>query len=220
MKRDLPKPTFKEEKLLWNRGYRYVVGMDEVGRGSFAGPVVTAAVVFSKNIDLSLCKGINDSKMLKPLVRIQLAKEIKKICTSFAVEQSSVSIINKLGIGKATTIAFRKVVAKLTKDKGIRQSNGIFILVDGFHIKYLRGFGLKNQKAIIKGDQKSISIAAASILAKVYRDNLMMRLHEKYPMYGFAQHKGYGTKQHQHAIKKYGLSAIHRTSFDLSPFLM
>lgn len=93
------------------------------------------------------------------------------------------------------------------------------MLIDGFNIKYLKGIGLKNQKGIIKGDRKSISIAAASIIAKVHRDKLMRKLNRKYPQYGFHRNKGYGTKFHQTAIKNHGLSEIHRTSFNLSKFL-
>ncbi|EKD86903.1 MAG: hypothetical protein ACD_37C00107G0005 [uncultured bacterium] len=94
-----------------------------------------------------------------------------------------------------------------------------FVLADGFHVKYLRGIGLKNQKAIIGGDRKSISIAAASIIAKVERDKFMRDLNRVYPNYGFERNKGYGTRYHKEALKQFGLSQIHRTSFNLSPYL-
>lgn len=210
------KPTFKEELKIWGRGYKYVVGLDEVGRGAFAGPVVVGAVIFGKSIDKNLISEINDSKLLKPRKRKELIKIIKENSIYSSGISVSVSIINRSGIGKATQIAFRRVVKQIQdKFKGKK----LFVLVDGFHIRYLRGIGLKNQKAIIKGDQKSFSIAAASIVAKVYRDRLMKTLGKKYPEYGFSQNKGYGTKKHQEALKKYGLSKIHRKSFNLSKFL-
>lgn len=200
-------PTLEEEKLLWQRGLKYICGIDEVGRGCFAGPVVVGAVIFSPECNLP--EGIADSKLLKPRQRESLAKAIKESCQSWAIAEISVTTINKVGIGKATQMAFRKVVKLLDK-------NPDFILMDAFYIKHLNR---KKQKAIVKGDQKVASISAASIIAKVYRDKLMKVIHKKYPLYGFAKHKGYGTKAHQAAIKKHGLSRIHRKSFNLEKFL-
>lgn len=228
----ITRPTFDEEKKLWKKGYT-VIGIDEVGRGAFAGPVVAAAVVFSIRHPEALAKGsheillgqlthqndniiIDDSKRLNPKQRRDAAIWIKKNCLSFSVAEVGLSTINKHGIGIATQIAFRKTLNLLRFDDSNHRSKKRFVLIDGFHVKYLKGFGLKNQKAIIKGDQKSISIAAASVIAKVYRDNLMIKLHKRYPLYGFAKHKGYGTKKHQEAIKKLGLSKLHRTSFNLN----
>jgi len=219
----MKKPSFKEEIKIWKKGCEFVIGVDEVGRGSFAGPVVAGAVVFKKgsNFKDGLLSEINDSKLLNPKKRGQLAKEIKKEAILYAVSVVGVSKINKLGIGRTTKIAIRKVIKTILL-RIIESSNykpSIFVLADGFHIKYIRGIGLINQKAIIKGDRKSISIAAASIIAKVYRDKLMRKLNRKYPGYGFAKNKGYGTKLHQAAIKNYGLTEIHRTSFNLGKFL-
>lgn len=215
----MTKPNFNEEKKLWNKGYKYVIGIDEVGRGAFAGPVVVAAVVFGRVSRVSKGEskrieefGIDDSKLLTPRKRLKLSKEIKKQALHYSISKVGVPVINKVGIGKATAIAFRKVLRQ-AQDKLL---NGkLFVLVDGFHVKYIRGIGLKNQKAIIKGDRKSISIAAASIIAKVYRDKLMKSLSKKYPRYHFDKNKGYGTKDHRKQIKKYGLSKIHRKSFNL-----
>lgn len=207
-------PTFREEKKFWKKGYTVVIGTDEVGRGAFAGPVVAAAVALDNGALENL--GINDSKLLTPKLREKLAKEIKKQSV-WVITEVGVSVINKVGIGKATTMAFRKAITSIT-DR-VSSIKGCYVLVDGFHVKYIKGIGSKKQKAIIKGDQKSITIAAASIIAKVYRDRLMKHLHKLYPMYGFAKHKGYGTREHQAAIKKHGLSKIHRKSFNLSPFL-
>ena len=211
-------PDFKEESKLWEQGYKYVIGVDEVGRGAFAGPVSAAAVVFECETDGLNSLGINDSKLLKPNHRKKLSKLIQDGCVSYSVATVAVSKINKLGIGKATNIAFRKAISDVLLKLEAREEK-IFLLADGFHIKHIRKLGLKNQTAIIKGDRKSISIAAASIIAKVHRDSLMKKLSKKYPQYGFGKHKGYGTKAHQAAIKKHGLSKIHRTSFNLSQFL-
>ncbi|MCL4366349.1 ribonuclease HII [Patescibacteria group bacterium] len=200
-------PTFQIEKKLWDLGYSMVCGLDEVGRGCFAGPVVVGAVIFPK--DVVLPEGIADSKLLKPKTRERLAEEIKRIAVTWSVAEISVSVINKVGIGKATQMAFRKSLKLLSKPPD-------FVLIDAFYIKHLNR---KRQRPIKNGDKICASISAASIIAKVYRDKLMKKLHNKYPRYGFAKHKGYGTKQHQEAIKKYGLTRIHRKSFNLEKFI-
>lgn len=200
-------PTLDIEKKLWNSGYTYICGLDEVGRGSFAGPICVGAVVFPK--DGSVPDGVMDSKLLKPKIRERLTEEIKKCALSWSVAQINVPIINKIGIGKATQMAFRKSIKLLSLKPD-------FILIDAFYIKHLNR---KRQKAVKDGDKICVSISAASIIAKVHRDKLMKKLHFKYPKYGFGKHKGYGTKRHQEAIKKYGLSRIHRTSFNLQKFL-
>ncbi len=212
----MTKPTFSEEETVWKKGVSYVVGLDEVGRGAFAGPVVVGAVVFKnhKTLPKKLDK-INDSKKLSAITRETLTPLIKRHATGFAISQVSVRVINKIGIGKATEMAFRRAISQIRQNlKGQK----IFILIDGFEIKYIRGIGLKNQKAIIKGDQKSVSIAAASIIAKTYRDSQMDKLHIKFPVYSFLQNKGYGTEKHRKAIKTHGLCKEHRTSFDLTKY--
>lgn len=223
----MDKPTFKEEQKLWRKGCNFVIGVDEVGRGAFAGPVVAGAAVFNNDTSCrrrlagSILDRINDSKLLKPGVRELLSEEIKKHVLFYAIATVGVPIINRVGIGKATQMALRKAVRIILKQiLEISMSKpSIFVLADGFHVRYIHGIGLSNQKAIIKGDQKSISIAAASIIAKVYRDNLMKRLSGKYPDYKFSKNKGYGTKEHRLALKKYGLCEIHRKSFKLKKFL-
>lgn len=216
-------PNFAEETKLWDKGYKYIIGVDEVGRGAFAGPVTVAAVVFECETDEITNLGINDSKLLRPKKREILSSLIKENCLSYSIATVGVPTINKLGIGKATNMAFRIALSKIQKklnhsDDTYYYSDNKFVLIDGLQVKYLRGFGLKNQKAIIKGDRISISIAAASIIAKVHRDNLMIELSKKYSQYGFGEHKGYGTKAHQTAIRQHGLSKIHRTSFNLQKF--
>lgn len=210
----LTKPDFNEEKKIWEKDFQYVIGLDEVGRGCFAGPVTIGAVIFSKDSKIDDLDGINDSKLVKPLKRLKLTKLIKEKAIFSTIITIPVSVINRKGITKATQIAFRRAIQQARKEISIN----IYVLIDGFHIKFIKGVGLKNQKGIIKGDQKSLSIAAASIIAKVHRDKLMKNLDKKYPEYNFAKNKGYGTKEHQEAIKKYGFSKIHRSSFDLLKF--
>lgn len=200
-------PTLELEKKLWQKGYRYICGIDEVGRGCFAGPVVAGAVIFS--IDSILPEGIADSKLLKPRTRERLSGLIKKQALAWSVAEISVMEINKHGIAKATQMAFRKSLKNLSHQAD-------FVLIDAFSIKHLNR---KKQQAVPSGDKKCASISAASIIAKVYRDKLMKKLHQKYPQYGFAKHKGYGTKAHREALKKYGLSKIHRKSFNLGKYL-
>lgn len=200
-------PTLNIETKLWKSGYSLVCGLDEVGRGSFAGPVVVGAVIFPVNS--LLIEGVADSKLLKPRQREKLAGWIKGEAVSWAVAEIGVSVINRVGIGKATQMAFRKAIKSLDKRPE-------FVLIDAFYIKHLNR---KRQNAIKDGDSLCASISAASIIAKVHRDKLMKKLHKKYPRYGFSRHKGYGTRKHQEAIRKFGLSKIHRKSFDLSRFL-
>ena len=168
---------------------------------------MAGAVVFPQNfLDI---KGLADSKLLNPKKREELSEQIKQKALSWAVGEANVEIINKVGIGKATQIAFVRAVQSL---KIIPQQ----ILIDAFYIEAL---DKSNQKPIKNGDKMCSSIAAASIVAKVYRDNLMQKLHLEHPNYDFLGNKGYGTKKHRDAIKKFGLSSLHRTSFNLSKFL-
>lgn len=206
-----PLPTFKEEAILWKSGMQYIVGLDEVGRGAFAGPVVVAAVVFPKNcvfVD-PLLAGINDSKKLSPKKREELAKRIINEATSYKIIEGSISDINTLGIVKSTQIAFFKAATGLPISPD-------FYLIDAF---YVEGVKKELQKPIIHGDSLSITIAAASIIAKVYRDKLMESYHSQYPEYNFLENKGYGTAFHRKQLGTHGLSPLHRTSFSLSKFL-
>lgn len=200
-------PTLKIERKLWKQGYYCVCGLDEVGRGAFAGPVVAGAVIFKKSIKLP--EGIADSKLLTPKKRENLELKIKNKALCWAIGEISVREINKYGIGKATQMAFRKAIKNLSV-------KAEFVLIDAFYIKH---FNRKRQKPVKNGDKTCVSISAASIIAKVYRDNLMVRLDKKYPQYGFKHHKGYGTLEHRKALKRYGFSKIHRKSFNLKKFL-
>lgn len=202
-----PRPTFEHEISLWQKGLQSIAGADEVGRGSFAGPVVAAAVMFPKGISFknSPLGEINDSKLLSHKKRVTLSKLIKEHALSYSISEIDVPTINTLGIGKAAQKAFTKAIQTLSHAPD-------FCLVDAFSIPE---FNREQQKAIIHGDRISISIAAASIIAKVYRDELMEKLHATYPAYNFLKNKGYGTLFHRQMIQKHGLTPLHRTSFNL-----
>jgi len=204
----MTKPTFNEEKLLWKTGITDIAGVDEVGRGCFAGPVVAAAVVLPQNFNAT--DEINDSKKLSAKKREKLAKIIQEHATAYAIAEVSVEVINAIGVGKAAQKAFAQAIALLKKPPE-------FILMDAF---YIDDIDRKIQKPIIHGDGLSISIAAASIIAKVYRDKVMQSLHDKYIKYDFFTNKGYGTKKHREAIGKFGLCDLHRKSFNLNKFVL
>jgi ribonuclease HII len=199
--------TAELERQLWEGGHSLVCGVDEVGRGCFAGPVVVGAVIFP--MGFSQFSGIADSKLLTAKKRKELALRIKELALYWAIDEVSVEVINRVGIGKATQIAFFQVVRKLEQFPQ-------HILIDAF---YIDAFNKRMQSPVIGGDKLSVSIAAASIIAKVYRDELMEKLGVDFPDYLFEDNKGYGTKAHREAIKKNGLSPLHRTSFNLNKFL-
>jgi ribonuclease HII len=212
-------PNFEEEKILCQQGFKCVVGLDEAGRGPLAGPVVAAAVLLKFDSE-KLLKKINDSKKLSEKQRNYFYKVLtnhKNI--KWGIGIVSEKIIDKINILEATKLAMQKAVKNLQKKMksyvpviidGRRLSKGSdFLLLDG-------NFKIKSdipQKSIIKGDQKVISISAASIIAKVTRDKIMEKFHKRYPKYGFDKHKGYPTKLHVKMIKKYGICKIHRKSF-------
>ena len=202
----MTKPHFFEEQFYWSFGINNVIGLDEVGRGAFAGPIVGAGVIYKPNFNSSFLSKVNDSKLLKPKLREELSKLIKAN-SIWIIESVDIDFINKFGIGKANTRVLKKVLNKMIVKIN---SENYFAIVDGFDLK------IPKQKAIVSGDRISLSIASASIIAKVYRDNLMTEASESYPKYNFKQNKGYGTKKHREAIKNYGLCDLHRTSFNLS----
>jgi ribonuclease HII len=205
-------PTLHEEKLLWNSGYEYVIGMDEVGRGAFAGPVTVAGVILPRTFRNP---HIHDSKLLTPEKRETLSPYIKQHARHYDIVSIPVTMINAIGIHKATCLAFDMLLSNIFQTIDMRKT---YVLLDGRAITGLC-CGVDRQKAIIKGDQKSLSIAAASVIAKVARDEYMRTLDKDYPEYLFSSHKGYGTKTHQEMIRIHGLSDMHRTSFDLSAYI-
>ncbi|MEP6903371.1 MAG: ribonuclease HII [Actinomycetota bacterium] len=181
-------------------GFRFIAGVDEVGRGCLAGAVVAAACI----LDLSkpLPAGLNDSKKLSAKKREAINKELKQNVIAYAIAQVEAEEIDEINILQATKKAMHLAIEKLTP-------NADFLLIDALHLKEIN----LPQKAIIKGDAISASIAAASILAKTYRDNLMQEFCKIYPQYGFSKHVGYGTKTHFEALKLYGACPLHRKSF-------
>jgi len=195
------KANFRYERKLWREGLSIVAGVDEVGRGAWAGPLLAAAAVFPTKTRLNL--PLRDSKAIAPKKRVELAEGIKERARAFSFGQAEASLIEKYGISFATEYAMLQAL------KGLEAAPD-FVLVDFFQI---RSFPTNRQKAIKKGDHLSASIAAASVLAKVERDAQMVEFDKVYPGYEFASHKGYGTRAHQQAIKKLGPSKIHRLSF-------
>ena len=204
-------PDFAFETPYWNNGFT-VIGIDEVGRGAFAGSLCVGGVVFdpglnSKQLNYLLSLGINDSKKLSPKKRESLSKIIKKECLHYSISFIDVSTINKVGIGKATFMAMEEVVNSISNKQKTKKS---FLLIDAYEIP---GFSKDMQKGIVHGDSLSISIAAASIIAKVARDKLMTELGLKNPQYGWDHNKGYGTLEHREAIKNAGMTPHHRLDF-------
>jgi ribonuclease HII len=193
-------PSFAYEATYWQQGIQHIAGIDEVGMGCLAGPVVAAAVILRPDTRLP---GVNDSKLLLPKKREQLAAEIKVQAVAWAVNLSSVEEINMTNIRRASHLAMRRAVDTLAVQPHL-------LLIDGRPAQPHPRFPAA---ALIDGDALSYSIAAASILAKVFRDELMRRLHDEFPVYGFARHKGYGTPQHLAALQHYGPTLHHRTRY-------
>ncbi|MDA8211097.1 MAG: ribonuclease HII [Clostridia bacterium] len=187
------------ERDLWSQGARLVAGVDEVGRGPLAGPVVAGAVILPPGCRIF---GLDDSKKLSEKKREALYEEIKQVAVAWGIGMASVEEIDRVNILQATYLAMQRALAGL-EQKPQR------LLVDALSIPKVN----IPQNGIIGGDGLSLSIAAASVMAKVTRDRLMTGLHEVYPDYGFARHKGYGTQEHLEAIQTKGLSSIHRRSF-------
>ncbi len=191
---------FFENEAVEN-GYAVVCGTDEAGRGPLAGDVYAAAVILPQGL---VIEGLNDSKKLTEKKREMLFDIIKKEAISYGIAKATAAEIDEINILNAALLAMRRAIDQLDPKPD-------FVLVDG---NQTRGFTIP-AKAIVKGDAKSMSIAAASVLAKVARDRSCLDLDEKYPEYGFAKHKGYPTKDHYEAIAKYGPTPEHRRSFRL-----
>lgn len=192
-------PDFSIEKHKIESGFKYVCGIDEAGRGPLCGPVVAAACILP--IDADIPK-LNDSKKLSPKVRLELFELIKEKAIAYSIGYGDVEEIDKINILEATLLAMRRAVDGLD----IKPD---YLLVDG---NIFRDFDIPGE-SVVKGDAVSSSIAAASILAKVTRDLLCDELDALYPEYGIKNHKGYGTKVHIEALKKYGPTPIHRKQF-------
>jgi ribonuclease HII len=187
------------EKIAYQEGYQFIAGIDEAGRGPLAGPVVAAAVIFQPDY---VNAEINDSKQLSARKREELYEIIKSEAVAIGMGIVDADIIDRLNILRATLQAMREAVLELSTSPD-------FLLIDGLQCIPL----LTPQKPLVKGDSRSISIAAASIIAKVSRDRIMEMYHRQFPQYNFLQNKGYGTKEHCSAIKQFGMCKIHRKSF-------
>ncbi|WKZ28729.1 MAG: ribonuclease HII [Patescibacteria group bacterium] len=192
-------PTFKEERALLAQGFSIVAGVDEAGCGCWAGPVYAAAVILPFDSRIGL---IRDSKTLSLEQRTRVAEDIKQEAMAWAVGTASPEEIDQLNIRVAGALAMRRAIESLSTPPQ-------FVLTDAFRIPNLP----MPQKAVIRGDLTIKSVAAASVIAKVSRDLEMERLDALHPGYGFARHKGYGTKEHQAALQAHGVSTIHRRSY-------
>lgn len=203
------------EKDLWEKNSNIVGGIDEVGRGAFAGPVFASCVCFTKDIDIPSAVEINDSKKLTQKKRETAYSWIIKNAFMYGVGKGGVGEINKYGMGVAVKRAIRRAITSAQRKSNFALN---FLLLDAFKISHMTGFPAKKnakQIAIIKGDQKSFSIAAASIVAKVERDIVMQELGSRniYKKYGWGKNKGYGTLSHRKSILRYGNTRHHRTEF-------
>ena len=192
-------PNFEYENVRYNEGFAAVCGCDEAGRGPLCGPVVAAAVILPRDIEI---EGLNDSKKLTEKKREALFEIIKERAVAYAIAEASPAEIDEINILNASMLAMRRAVDAL-------QIKADFALIDG---NCSRGFEIPTE-TVVKGDAKSASIAAASILAKVTRDRQCAELDRLYPEYGIAKHKGYPTKEHMDAVREHGPSPIHRRSF-------
>jgi len=204
-------PTIDEELKLWEQGCRRIAGVDEVGRGCWAGPVVAAAVVLPPSVlaDPALLAGVDDSKALAAAVRARLAEQIVALADDWGIGAVPAHVIDTHGILPATRLAMQIALLRLARPADA-------LLIDAVR---LDGWP-QPQRSLIKGDARCLSIAAASIIAKVARDRLMAALDRAAPNYGFAQHKGYGTAVHARALRAHGPSPQHRRSFrPVSSFL-
>ncbi len=194
-------PSLVWEGSLWQQGIQRVAGVDEVGRGSLAGPVVAAAVILPVGMDPAELAGVRDCKQLRPQQRTRLAEQIQQVALAVTIGSASAAEIDQLNIRRATVLAMQRALAQLGPVE--------HILLDGLPLAELGS----QQTALVKGDQISLSIAAASIVAKVWRDTLMQSWDQQYPGYGWQTNVGYGTREHRQALQKLGLTPQHRRSF-------
>lgn len=193
-------PTLEREQALWAKGYRFVAGLDEVGRGPIAGPVVAAAVIFRPGQEP--LDGLRDSKAMTALARERLAGEIRRAALAFGLGAASVREIDRMNIRRATARAMRRAVANLATDPD-------YLLVDGAAFPELG----RAHEAVVDGDALCQSVSAAAVLAKCVRDELMKRLAGRYPFFGWEQNKGYATAHHLETLAAQGPTPHHRVSF-------
>ena len=196
------RPDWSAERLLWKQGYLRVAGVDEVGRGPLAGPVMAAAVVFPPSFRTRLLPGLRDSKQLTAKARERLAPQVRRFAAGVGIGSASPSEIDALGIVGATVAAMSRAIRELPQSADHLLVDALRLECDGLPCR-----------PIIHGDALCSSIAAASIVAKVARDSLMVELDALHPGYGFARHKGYPTAEHLAALERLGPTSLHRRSF-------
>ena len=196
------RPDWSAERLLWKQGYLRVAGVDEVGRGPLAGPVMAAAVVFPPSFRTRLLPGLRDSKQLTAKARERLAPQVRRFAAGVGIGSASPSEIDALGIVGATVAAMSRAIRELPQSADHLLVDALRLECDGLPCR-----------PIIHGDALCCSIAAASIVAKVARDSLMVELDALHPGYGFARHKGYPTAEHLAALERLGPTPLHRRSF-------
>lgn len=189
---------FQYERQLWSQGYTYIAGIDEAGRGCLFGDVVAATVIFSSD---DYIEGINDSKKLSPARRASLYDQIMEQAQAVGVGRADAHLIDQINIRQATRLAMKRAVESLSKKPD-------YLLIDAETVE-----GNYSQMSVVKGDQSSFSIAAASIVAKVTRDRLCDEWDQMYPEYGLKHHKGYATAKHREAIQLFGPTPLHRRTF-------
>ncbi len=198
-----PAPTWTLERALWKGGFRHIAGMDEAGRGALAGPVVAAAVVFPPTATrVPALRGLHDSKRLTPQARARLVPLILQQAAGWAVGWASWEEVDALGVPEASRLAFQRALQALPLEPD-------YLLLDHLLLSEVD----IPQTALPKGDGRSFSIAAASILAKTVRDAYMEGLERAFPGYGFHRHKGYGTREHRESLARLGPAAVHRRRF-------
>jgi ribonuclease HII len=190
------------EDELYLCGYNAIAGVDEAGRGSLAGPIVAAAVILDRN--KILLEKLNDSKKLTANTRNSLFRMIVRSCKNWSVARVSSSVIDRISLGKSNLLVMKKTILYLKKKPDIVITDALTLTIRKYDTEII---------PIINGDELSASIAAASVVAKVIRDKLMLKYSRIYPEYGFSENKGYGTRKHLLALQKYGPCRIHRVSF-------
>ncbi|OGY52407.1 MAG: ribonuclease HII [Candidatus Buchananbacteria bacterium RIFCSPLOWO2_01_FULL_56_15] len=192
-------PTLRQENRLRRRGFRLIAGLDEAGRGSWAGPLVAGAVILDPAKKIP---GVRDSKLLRPIQRQSLFEVITQNVLGWSVGIVSAATIDEIGLGPANRLAFEIAVANLDVPPD-------YLLIDALPLPTVP----IPSASIVGADRSITSVAAASIVAKVYRDRLMHEFAKRYPRYGFHRHKGYGTALHHQMIRRYGICDLHRKSF-------
>ncbi len=190
------------EDELYSYGFRSIAGVDEVGRGSLAGPIVAAAVILNR--ENLLIEKLNDSKKLDSVTRKKIFRKILKSCLCWSFASVSPAVIDRISLGRANILVMKKAISYLKLNPDVVITDALDLNLNDDNINIL---------PLINGDELSVSVAASSIIAKVIRDSIMIKLSRIYPEYGFQRNKGYATKKHQVSLQRYGPSKIHRFSF-------